>query len=223
MRFFFVFLLATAHLFSGLSYAQEDAFLMPFNPLVVEEKAESAEEALGLKDTTPKTHAKAIIKKMYKHCVKHKPPIIEQHSLEALCGCTAAETIGLMKPEEIETMLTDTKEGLFQRERMVSLAYIPCMEHPIRDIVKNDCLSNKNFVEGLRTPVQVCNCIANNMGEYMLNENSYVTQDILNDKQKDATAYSVMMRFLENLTFKQQLAGANRRCVQKHQLGWDFP
>lgn len=220
MRFFFLLLFFTTITVTSFAQTQSEA-PRPYDPLKLEKTIQSPDAALGLEDEKPKVRAKSLINSLYKSCIRHKPSIIEQSSLEALCGCTAANAMEIMSDEEIVLMSTNEQGAQFQRERLFSLAYLPCMQFPVGDIVRDDCLSNINFTEGMKKPATVCSCIADNMAQHVVDRNEFAVRATFQSPEKDATVQKILMLFLESYGFKMELNRSNKTCVYTHEYGWD--
>lgn len=203
--------------------ASSSQSIQPFVP----KKKKTIDQELDIEQEKRQTQGtnsltgKELANAYYKNCIKTPPGIMKISSLNALCGCTAAEITNVMSVNEIRTMYENTPEGEFQRQRMMALVYVPCMKFPVSDMVSNNCLGQKAIREGLKKPVKVCNCLGNTMGDYVAEHGAYHARNALKDPEAGIDVQALLNKLMESAPFQDKSKQTIERCMQKHELGWD--
>ena len=87
--------------------------------------------------------------------------------MEPQCACTGAEMAQTMETKDIVNMFADNTEADLQYARMLLLAYIPCMEQTIKDIVFDNCANNKTTQKKLSNAAPYCACMSEDISEFM--------------------------------------------------------
>lgn len=222
MRFISLFALIILCALPALAPAQ-DEIQTPFNPLVIERGNKDAGSALGLNPAHTEKLAvdkKQLLSDLYKTCVNSPSILLEDSYLEVACSCIVAEASGIMRPKEIAQLKEDSEEGDYQRERFAGLIYVPCMQHPIRDMMRDNCLSNSALVEGLKKPVKVCTCVADRAKDYVAKHNKYITLSATKNPEQQGSVDSIIQQFTTSRGFERGLIVSNKHCFKVHELGW---
>lgn len=215
--FFLLFIV----MISGVSAFAQTSELPEFNPLVFEDNKRGADFVLGLNQEAPRTKDKEeIIQQWFNACRSARVASANPESIEALCSCSAAKMQQQMTVQELRLLLETSEDGQKQRERLVGLIYLPCMRYPVEDIVREDCLSNHELIEGAKHPVNICGCIAHRMGDYVERDNGTVHKNTVIDYRKDARPQTIISRYFNSGAFRDTLKIQNRRCFNKHEHGW---
>ncbi len=184
------------------------------------------ERALDLNDkdkpqnTDPKVAGKNLANQYYKNCLKQPAGIMSADSHKALCGCTAAQMVETMSVDEIQTMFTQTKEGNFQRQRMMALVYIPCMEYPVEDMVVNHCMSQPEVTKGLKKAREVCGCLGNDMGKFVVKAGGVMAKEEMIKDAQNMNVQQMLADLMSSKIFAQKSKTSITTCMQKHELGW---
>lgn len=212
---------AHADLFVKKDPAARSKSVQPF----VLNKDRTIERALDLDDTTPQSEAPQNVKQLanqyYLNCIKTPPGIMRISSLKALCGCTASEMAEVMSADEIRLMYEPTPEGEYQRQRMMGLVYVPCMKYPVEDLVRNNCISQREIREGLKHASQVCSCLGREMAEYATITGAARVQFALNNPEDGLDVEALLVSLMSGKNFQRKSELVIRSCMRKHELGWE--
>lgn len=148
----------------------------------------------------------------YKNCIAQEHPILKGEMLELFCGCTSAKMTETMTPEQVAIMNTDSKEGQYQRNRMLMFVYTPCIAYPTEALVTQQCLSQK---DKMKRPLKTCPCVGKGMGEYMTLHAPKVIERALRRNAKDLDPLRML---LESRSFDDQAQYYMSQCIAKHEL-----
>ncbi len=188
---------------------------------------EDMEDALGLKDESEETPPEQLGRKelanQYFHsCMTKEDPVMSKFSQEMLCGCTAAKMQETMLLDDIRAMFTNTKEGAFQRSRVMAFIYVPCMEYPVHDLIYNDCRGNEQIRGSLKNYDRVCKCLAENMSVYITENGTKILGGTNRNgiPNPEALVQNTLADFMSSESYEIKAQYYTTTCVQKHEFGW---
>ena len=174
------------------------------------------------KNSTDTLSSKELANKYFTSCMSKHDPIMTKFSQEMLCGCTSAKIQETMNIEEIRAMFTNTKEGAFQRSRVMAFIYVPCMEYPVYDLLNNECIGNEEIRKNLKNYNKVCSCLAENMSKFITKEGSNILSSSPrnNIPNPDALMQSTLADFMNSEAYERKASYHTSVCIQKHEFGW---
>lgn len=151
----------------------------------------------------------------YKNCLAQKHPVLQGDDLKLLCGCTSAKFSENMTLEQVQAMQTDSKEGLYQRNRMMMFVYAPCIEFPTRALVMHQCINDTKVRYTMKNPSKTCVCLADGVAKDMKERAPEVIKNalVLNPKDLDPLALLLNSSAYENRTIYHTKA-----CIQKYEM-----
>ncbi len=126
----------------------------------------SAPEAPAATDAAGET-MESFAERYNENCMKKKDPVLKGEPLRMLCACSASKLQESMTVAEVKAMMTDTPEGLTQRNRMAIHVYAPCMQYPVRAMLYNNCAENKEVLGQYKNASQICTCMADDMADFI--------------------------------------------------------
>lgn len=116
----------------------------------------------------------------YEQCNAQPAQGITQKSKEYLCACTAAKMMENMTVEDVQTMAQQSQAGRDAMNNMLINVYAPCMNYPAKDHYYNTCMSNPKTKALSSNPQGLCNCMADQVANYLGTNGPEVFRDILN-------------------------------------------
>jgi hypothetical protein len=102
----------------------------------------------------------------YAKCVnENKDPALAEY-IQIQCGCTASRVPIVMSIQEMQAFLDPAIQDDYYYSRLMTLAYVPCLENSVGAFVYDDCLTS-SLSRRVRTSLRAktCQCIADNVGE----------------------------------------------------------
>jgi hypothetical protein len=149
----------------------------------------------------------------YSECVEKSDAVLSGPNLELQCACTSQKIVEQMRLEDVNSMITETSEGEFQRNRLLLQAYAPCMGAPARAILSAKCEGDKNIQKTVKSFQQACGCMGNAMALYVAeNGASIIAKSLRSQVPGDKTTpVSHMMRDPE---FQARTQSALAECVK---------
>lgn len=190
-------------------------------PSIQQPQKRSAEQELDSilnkdKPRGPRT-PKEFANDYFKNCVKSKHPILTPPDMELLCGCTAAQFAnGTITPAQIRKMKDDTPAGLKERNRMMLLVYAPCIEHPSRALILNQCLKSTRNQYTMKNQSATCRCLADGVSKDLQKNAPDIMADAV---QNNPNVLDPLQVLLESKTFQNRQRYHSLTCIQKHELG----
>jgi hypothetical protein len=118
-------------------------------------------------------------KRYNENCLKKEHPVLKGEPLRMLCACSAQKLQEKMTVDEVKAMMTDTPEGLAQRNRMAVHVYGPCMEHPVRALLHAECMKNNEVMSKYKNGPQLCTCTSDNMANYIATHGPAIMAQVL--------------------------------------------
>lgn len=152
----------------------------------------------------------------YKNCMAQDHPILKGESLKLLCGCTAAKLPEAMTIPQLQAMATSTAEGDLQRSRMMMFVYAPCMEHPTKALILDQCMGDPKVRNGLKHANRVCECLGDEMGKFMKERGPRVIEGALRRNVKDLDPLGSLM---QSKAFDKASQAALQDCMALYELG----
>jgi hypothetical protein len=149
------------------------------------------------------------------NCMKKKDPILRGEPLRMLCACSAAKLQEKMTVDEVKTMMTDTPEGLGQRNRMAVHVYAPCMEYPTRALLYHNCKSNKDVLSQYKNAETICTCMADDMAKYIAANGQAILAQKLMENPNDPDPLGGLM---SSEGFQAQTQNAFMACVARYPI-----
>lgn len=146
------------------------------------------------------------------NCLKKKDPVLKGDSLRMLCACSASKLQDAMTVEEVKAMMTDTPEGLAQRNRMAVHVYAPCMEYPTRALILHSCKQHEEKMKNIAKAGSICGCMADGMAIYTAANAPPVLAKSLADNPNDTDPLG---KFMNSTEFQAQAQTTYMACVQK--------
>ena len=118
---------------------------------------------------------KAYANLFYANCLAGDPsPGIKQYN-QSQCACAAAKMPGALNLSQAQTLFSDkpSDDHNYAYSRFITLAYLPCLQGTVRDIVKDDCQSNLAY-KNMMNVKQVCQCVADGQADYVSKYGEYM-------------------------------------------------
>lgn len=159
---------------------------------------------------------KAFANQYFENCQKQQHPVLNGENLEMLCACSSAKVTQVMTTDNVKDMQQDTSEGQYQRNRLLTDVYIPCMEFPTQALLLDTCLKNPNVGQKMRNGAQICKCMAGGVSAYMVKEAPKYVRQALQSNPGDLDPLST---FLNSAEYQQQSQATLLACLQTHELG----
>jgi hypothetical protein len=147
------------------------------------------------------------------NCLKKQDPVLKGEALRMLCACSASKLQEKMTVEEVKAMMTDTPEGLAQRNRMAVHVYAPCMEYPAKALMMSRCEAYKENLSKAQNGEAICACFANNMALYTsANAQTVMAQQLMaNPHETDPLG-----AFMNSAEYKKQTDATLVSCVNSN-------
>ena len=161
----------------------------------------------------PLADISALANDFYKNCTAQKHPILSGEDLNLFCGCTSAHLAKNMTPAQMRASQTDTPEGQQQRARMTLYVYTPCIEHPTRALVTNQCESNPQVQNSVKNYKHTCGCLGDEMANFMKNNAHNAIKIALQNNINDLDPLGTLM---QSPQFNAQSQEALKKCILKH-------
>lgn len=152
----------------------------------------------------------------YENCLTQKHPLLKDDNLELLCSCTAAQLPKAMTVDQIRQMKDDTAEGQYQRNRMMLFVYAPCIEHPTRALVLDQCMNDPKVQTGIKNFKTVCNCLADGMAAFMKERAPSTIETAIKFNEKDIDP---LRKLLESTAFDEMSRAKMGECISLYELG----
>lgn len=152
----------------------------------------------------------------YENCRAQKHPILQGENLELLCGCTASQLPKAMTIEQVRQMQEDSADGQYQRNRMMLFVYAPCIEHPTRALVLDQCMNDPKVQAGIKNYKTVCNCLADNMATFMKERAPATIENAIKFNEKDVDP---LRKLLESPAFDETSRSKMGECISLYELG----
>ncbi len=174
------------------------------------------------KEVMPETPA-AYANLFYKKCVgENEDPKLDEY-VETQCGCTSSRMPAALTLEEMQKLFDPANKDDYFYTRLITLAYVPCLEDSVHDFVYDNCLlapSLENVSKGKKA--DVCQCI----GDYMANE-ALQNPELQMPGFKghgfnlSKAVYNPFPYVINSENFRLQSQYPTKSCVQKKVNGWE--
>jgi hypothetical protein len=142
--------------------ALPDTTIQQTAPVAATPAPPAPEAATGAEPETMESFAE----RYNQNCLKKTDAVLKGEPLRMLCACSASKLQETMTVDEVKLMMTDTPEGLAQRNRMAINVYAPCMEYPVRAMLYHNCAENKDVLSKYKNADQICTCMADDMADF---------------------------------------------------------
>lgn len=207
---------ATAtQLFIKKSKPSAEAPAAPPQPAIPELEDKTSEEKSD-DEIRPEATIEDFAGRYYQNCMAQDHPLLQGENLELLCGCTAAQLSKVMTVEQVRQMQEDTADGQYQRNRMMMFVYAPCIEHPTRALVLDQCMNDPKVRGAMKNFKTVCNCLADGMAAFMKERAPGVIESAIKYNEKDIDP---LRRLLESKAFDDMSQAKMRECIALYELG----
>lgn len=168
------------------------------------------------KEPPPEATIEDFANRYYQNCAAQQHPILQGESKELLCGCTAAQLPKAMTVDQVREMQEDTPEGQFQRNRMMMFVYAPCIEHPTRALVLDQCMNDIKVRSAMKNFKTVCGCLADKMASYMKERAPTAIETSIRQNQTDTDPLRTL---LESPAFDEMSRAKMSECIALYELG----
>ncbi len=147
------------------------------------------------------------------NCMKKKDPVLKGEPLRMLCACSASKLQEAMTVAEVKAMMTDTPEGLTQRNRMAIHVYAPCMQYPVRAMLYNNCAENKEVLGQYKNAGQICTCMADDMADFIQKNGPTMLAQNLANNPNDPDPLAQLM---QGKAFQSRTQASFMACVGRY-------
>lgn len=155
----------------------------------------------------------------FRNCMTSRIKTMSRKAHEMLCACTAGKITEFMNASQIDAMLANTREGKHQRRRLVTLVYTPCMDFPVRNIVRKNCLANTEMRRTLRSYQAVCACLGEEMGRYLSQNKGFITGEMMRGGPESMNPQDILVEFMGTWQYGEYSENSARNCTRKHEFG----
>lgn len=130
---------------------------------------ERTAQNLGITEdlSKPKASVDELMQRYIDNCINQEPehPQDDPKIREFLCLCSAANTPDYLSPADIRTAFSEKKEARVQKERLLALAVMPCMEKPVRHLLTKACYNDPYAAKRTGNIKEVCACAAEEIAD----------------------------------------------------------
>ena len=151
----------------------------------------------------------------YKNCLKQGHPALDENGLNMLCACTSANISKNMTVQNMRDMQTNSAEGHTQRARVMMFSYAPCIEHPAKLLVTQQCLKDLQARATEKNYYEVCDCQGNGVAEFMRERMPRTIESGLN---RNLANFDPLNLLLQSTAFEQESQYHRNRCAQKYRF-----
>lgn len=96
-----------------------------------------------------------------KSCLVQNSEGLSSGAAEAYCACMTKNVVANFTPDEV------LYPNAYVRQKIRSVAQVPCLQYPVRNIIFNKCLSDKSLEIYSSQKDNICNCVAEKSGQFM--------------------------------------------------------
>ena len=139
---------------------------------------------------------------------QYKNACLSQHSVglssgaaKAYCNCMTRKVIANFTPSEV------LNQDALTHQKIRSVAQVPCLTIPVRNITFNRCLRDKAVEIYSSQKENICNCVAEKSGRY-------ISQRIAKIIAQSDTETNLASIILNNQDFNRNLTSNISICVQ---------
>ncbi len=106
-------------------------------------------------------------KAFYANCTKQDSPYFTENGKHQFCAC-AADRINAAVPASKRTLITERSDaGQALRNQVAIDVYAPCMHHPVKDMLFQNCVQNDDVERSSRNASGLCDCISESMADFV--------------------------------------------------------
>lgn len=149
----------------------------------------------------------------YMQCLDVKNAVFHDEGQKDVCACAAANLSQFMTVEQMKALGRDDSEGTYQRTRMLSFAYQPCIQPVLRDDFLKTCVSDPKVTSFLKHPVATCSCIAERFSKDL---KKFAPQFIKGIALKNLPYKDPLDAIVKTKTYESVLQHRKRDCMLKH-------
>lgn len=190
----------------------EDVLRKPVDPLL-----ELLDEAPQVSDQPPRPDPETLedfANQYYFNCIERDDHLLDEESLQILCGCASAKIIEVMGLQDMKVLGDKTSEGELQRSRMLFFVYTPCFEPAIKALVHKQCINNDKVKSGLKYYKKICACSSDGMADFMRER----APDYMGGSLRRRDAHKEPLRALmESRAYEEQSRYYMNKCIQLHE------
>lgn len=139
----------------------------------------------------------------YNNCLTQRDDRLSESGHKALCACSAAQMSESMTVEDIQTMGQDSPAGRMMLNKMLIHVYAPCMQYPVQDLVKADCLKDPKIdMMQLKTGKDLlCGCMAEKTGQWLATNGGSLMAELL---EKNPNMADPITPVMESKSFEKE-------------------
>ncbi len=212
-------------LFGPNTYAQDEAderypAAFPFD-FTTPGNQEKLEQKLGIEneEQTDMKTAAAYANRFYVRCMEEGTDHRYRDEKTSVCTCTAAGIMEIMSEEEIIALPEGSYQGLLQRERAITLAYVPCFEPVLIENLEDICNADVNLRRRYKNSAKLCSCYANRLGAYAFPQ---YTQIFWQKAQNSQPLYvkDMLAEIIAQPRFTTAANSLRRQCIYQEVYDW---
>ena len=180
------------------------------------------EGAAGLLKNTQERTIKDYANIFYANCVAGDPSVDMRDYNKSQCACAAANMPDALNLKQIQALFSPQQSDNrdYAYSRFMTLAYLPCMAHTMRDIVYDDCEANPAYKKLVNLQA-VCECIADSQSEYISKHGDYLLPGYSGaGVDWTETANDPLSQVLGSKGFTIKADYNSSVCIQTKSFGW---
>lgn len=218
MIFFFALIAATSPTMAADLFVKKKDNALPGASTSAQQQAPQAAPQAATPEApaagdAPEETMESFAERYNENCMKKKDPVLKGEPLRMLCACSASKLQEAMTVAEVKAMMTDTPEGLTQRNRMAIHVYAPCMQYPVRAMLYNNCSENKEVLGQYKNAGQICTCMADDMADFIQKNGPTMLAQNLANNPNDPDPLAQLM---QGKDFQSRTQASFMACVGRY-------
>ena len=157
----------------------------------------------------------------YRNCLRANRKDLMMDYIKSQCACSAAtmpEALTLDQAKRLFGLVPGANKA-YTYTRFMTLAYMPCMEKTIHDVVLDECVDSKD--ERVKYKRAVCECVADAMETSISKFGpSYLPGMTSTGYDPAKATVNPLANVLEHKGFQTQTEYNNSVCLQRKEFGW---
>lgn len=160
------------------------------------------------KTQAPDADINDLANRYYQNCLMVERGPMRGQTLEMLCACTSAHISKKLTAQEMQEVFEDGPRSTAITQKIIGEIYVPCMELPVQDLVRESCLQNPQVTQAIPDPQGACTCLAEKSAAYVTSKG----QEVIS-KNPDQDPQALLQNLMQSTEFHQQSQAFVMDCV----------